>query len=128
MIKAKQQAVKALDTFFMLYPQHADSAFVRFAFEPTRDHVEHLWGKVKTLNSAHVNIQLKRKEGLEDVYYPEELELKVDRIEDWLIHLNNGNIRGGFTAQAMLQKERENPKANPDSIQSQLEKFADRLE
>lgn len=128
MIKAKLQAVSTLDTFFALYPQHADSAFVRFSFEPTRDHIEHLWGKVKALDSVHVNIQLKRKEGSEDVYYPEELELKVDRIEDWMIHLENGTIRGGFTAQAMLLKEKERPQANADSLEMQLQKFKDAME
>lgn len=127
-VQAKKKASAMLDTFFALYPHHADSAFVRFSFEPTRDHIEHLWGKVKALDSTHVNIQLKRKEGSEDVYYPEELELKVDRIEDWLIHLHNGNIRGGFTAQAMLLKEKERPQANTDSLEAQLQKFKDALQ
>ncbi|MDZ4845478.1 MAG: DUF2314 domain-containing protein [Chitinophagales bacterium] len=128
MLQAKKQAVTTLDTFFALYPQHADSAFIRFSFEPTRDHVEHLWGKVKSLDKAYVNIQLKRKEGLEDVYYPEELELKIDRIEDWMIHVANGSIRGGYTAQAMMRKEKENASVNTDSLQKQFEKFIDGLE
>ena len=127
-VKAKMQAANTLDTFFYLYPQYADSAFVRFSFEPTRDHVEHLWGKVKALDSVHVKIQLKRKEGLEDIYYPEELELKLDRIEDWMIHFANGTIRGGYTVQAIMTKEKENASVNSDSLQKQIEKFVDRLE
>ncbi len=128
MAQAKRKASAALDTFFALYTHHTDSAFVRFSFEPTRNHIEHLWGKVLALDSARVKIQLKRKEGSEDIFYPEELELKIERIEDWLIHLDNGSIRGGFTAQAMLLKEKERPQANADSLESQLQKFKDALQ
>lgn len=128
MVLAKKQAAATLDTFFALFPQHSDSTFARFSFEPTRNHIEHLWGKVIALDSARVTVALKRKEGLGDQYYPERLELPVNRIEDWLIHLENGSVRGGFTAQALLQKEEEKPAVNRDSLQRQLEKFSDRLE
>jgi uncharacterized protein YegJ (DUF2314 family) len=127
MLSAKKQAAAMLDTFLNLYPRHIDSSFVRFSFEPTKGHIEHLWGKVHKLDSLHVHVQLKRKQGLEDIYYPDELELRVDRIEDWMIQLENGNIRGGYTAQAMLLQEKERPLANIDSLQSQLGKFSDKL-
>lgn len=127
MVSAKKQAAATLDTFFALYPQHTDSAFVRFSFEPTKGHVEHLWGKVTKLDSLHFHVQLKRKQGSEDIYYPDDLELRYDRMEDWMIHLQNGTIRGGYTVQAMLLKEKERPNVNADSLQNQLKKFSDKL-
>src|SRR5687768_9873703 len=57
MVSAKKQAAATLDTFLNLYPQHADSSFVRFSFEPTKGHIEHLWGKVNKLDSLHVHVQ-----------------------------------------------------------------------
>lgn len=128
MIEAKRLAQSKLDTLFLLYPLHPDSAFVRFTFEPAKNHTEHLWGKITGLDSMRVKILLKRKAGSEDIFYPEELELKTERIEDWMVNIENGSVRGGYTVQVMLMKERENPRANADSLQAQLQKFRDTLD
>lgn len=124
MLQAKRKAASTLDTFLLLYPNHADSAFVRFSFEPARNRTEHLWGKVLALDSVRVKIQL-TKEDSEETNYSAVQELRIRQIEDWLIHLDNGTIRGGFTAQELLRKEKEKPQSNIDSLEAQLRKFKD---
>ncbi len=125
--KAKQQASVTLDSMQHLFKIYPDQTFVRFSFEPVRDHVEHLWGKVTKLDSAYVSVEVIRKGDLEDVYYPGELELNVNRIEDWLVELPDGNIRGGFTSQAILMLDKNKSDADHGAIEKELDKFLDKL-
>jgi len=125
MVRAKKLASENRSMLFNLYKEHPDVTFVRFSFEPVRNRVEHIWGKVISFDSVNVSIQPLRKSGTEDIYYPENLKLLTDSIEDWLVALPDGRIRGGYTSQVMLLKEKEIPKSNIDSLEKQLKLFVD---
>ena len=56
------------------------------------------------------------------------LELRIERIEDWLAELPDGKIRGGYTTQAFLLIEMKKPASNRDSLEAELGKFEDEVE
>ena len=126
-IQAKRKAAATMDTLHVLYEKYPEKTFVRFSFEVTSGHVEHLWGKVLQLDSARVKLKLLRGGTAQDMYYPETLTLPVARVEDWLVELPDGKIRGGFTAQAILIMETQQRTENADSLEKELQRYADEL-
>ncbi|GIV34853.1 MAG: hypothetical protein KatS3mg031_2388 [Chitinophagales bacterium] len=127
MIHARQQARQTLDTFVALYAQYPNQAFVRFSFEPVPGHVEHLWAKVLKVDSLMVTAELLHKGEADEVFYPPYVALHLLKAEDWLIELPDGTIRGGFTTQAILLMDRNNPSADTAAISQRLKPFSDRL-
>ncbi len=126
-VSAKSKAASLIDSFQFYYEQAPKKTFVRFAFEPKREKVEHLWGNVLSMENARIKVGLLQKGNDPGVFYPDEIELKTEFIEDWLVEMPDGTIRGGFTSQAILMKEIQKPDSNKDSLNSLLMKFIDRL-
>lgn len=122
--QAKKLSVATIDTFILLYPQYPQQAFVKFAKDGTSGQREDIWAKVTAIGPGFVGISIEPA-FLKEAESPQR-ELPLGQVIDWMIELPNGNIRGGYTTQALLKLQQQQPDA-PDSLATSLEKFEDRL-
>lgn len=128
LLAAKDRSEATIDTLEALYPANTNNTFVRFTFGKPGEEGIHIWAKVSELATDHVTIDLTTVDkGLRLPIQGKEMQLSIDQIEDWIIDLPNGKIRGGFTTQALLISKMNAEVAAKDSIQQQLQQFSDPL-
>ncbi len=123
--RAKEQSKTSIDTLYSLYPQYPTGAFVKFSNEGASGFQEDVWAQVIDLGPGFVKIQIQPKYLTEKNSNPER-ELSTGRIIDWMVQLPDGNIRGGYTTQALLKLE--NAKVANDSLEVKLSLFLDKLQ
>ena len=125
LVKAERRAGETMDTLFKLYPEFSQNSFARFAIENNKGRVVQVWGAITELESDHVSVIILEKFDPDDLL-PESVDLSIDQVEDWIVEVGGGRVRGGFSTQALLMKERNTN--NTVSIDSQLQLFVDRIE
>lgn len=117
LVKAKEKATETIDTLFELYPRFPENTFVKLAYTKKDESTIHLWAKVLRLERDHAELEIEVDGKSENHYLP------VEQIEDWLVETGNGKVRGGFTTQVILIREKQNnKKSNTDSL---LQNFLD---
>lgn len=127
LIKAKDQAKATLDTLQILFPRYEESSYIRFPYKFKGAEI-HLWADLTEIAPDHANATIKP-----GPYAPgfvqgtEEVQMAISRVEDWLVELEDGRIRGGFTTQALLMSQMQKPNANTDSLELLLSNFVDRF-
>lgn len=127
LIQAKQQAAATIDTLQLLFPDHKESSYIRFPYKFKGAEI-HLWADLTEIAPDHANATIKPGpyapgfvQGTEDV------QMAISRVEDWLVELEDGRIRGGFTTQALLMSQKQKPDVNVDSLELLLSNFVDRF-
>ena len=126
LLQAKDRARQDLDTLFLLYANYPEHTYVRFPYIYKDTEIQ-LWAQVDELARDHVSITIKP-----GPYAPgfitdeQEMQLSIDRIDDWLVETGS-IIRGGYTTQAIILDGLNRPQANTDSLQLELQKFKDQL-
>lgn len=126
LLKAKEQATATIDTLQMLFPDHQEHSYIRFPYK-FKDAEIHLWATLKDIAPDHADATIEP-----GPYAPgfiqgnEDIQLAISRVEDWLVEMEDGSIRGGFTTQALLLSQMKQPGANTDSLQQLLDQFVDR--
>lgn len=126
LVKAKGLAQTHLDTLFVLYANYPEHTYVRFPYK-YKDAEVQIWAEVQELARDHVSVMIKP-----GPYAPgfvtdeQEIQLSIDRIDDWLVETGS-TIRGGYTTQAILLDQMNREGANTDSLQGQLNRFQDQL-
>lgn len=126
LIEAKNMAEKNMDSLFVLYANHPEHTYVRFPYK-YKDAEVQIWAEVQELARDHVSVMIKP-----GPYAPgfitneQEIQLSIDRIDDWLVETGS-TIRGGFTTQAILLDQMTRQNTNTDSLQQELDRFQDKL-
>jgi uncharacterized protein YegJ (DUF2314 family) len=96
--------VKRLRSYFA---QHPRACSAKVPFRTDGDVVEHLWGQVEALTEKSVRVTLRNRPVTQKGPPPRVLEVPLDQIDDWEVHLPDGTIRGGFTTRVMFVRARE---------------------
>ena len=126
LLEAKNMAEKNMDSLFVLYANYPEHTYVRFPYK-YKDAEVQIWAEVQELARDHVSVMIKP-----GPYAPgfitneQEIQLSIDRIDDWLVETGS-TIRGGFTTQAILLDQMTRQKTNTDSLQQELDRFQDKL-
>ncbi len=124
--EAKQRAVATMDTFAVLHAQYPQSSYVKFAHDAPSGFVEDIWAKVTNLGPGFVGVSIEGRY-LKDKNDNPEKELPAGQIVDWMVELPTGEIRGGYTTQALLQLQLEQAPARQEKINADLARFLDKL-
>jgi uncharacterized protein YegJ (DUF2314 family) len=119
--KAKAKAAATMDTLAVLFPQYLEKCYVKFPVV-INDLEEHRWGMLTELGTDHVSV-IPGEPGSEKAE-GREIQLPIEQVEDWLVELPNGKVRGGYTTQLILQRQAE--KGDADA-KKQLQLFTDPL-
>lgn len=124
--QAKTQATATIDTMVALYPQYSAHTFVKFNHAGPSGFKEDIWAKVTTMGPGYVSVVIE-EQYLTENQTENQKELPLGQVIDWMVELPNGNIRGGYTTQALLQLQLQKGNAPTDSINADLDKFDDKL-
>lgn len=127
LLNAKQKGQATLPEFFKLFNTHPNSSFVRFP-HLVNDLEVHIWAPVNELTNDYAEVTITPGPDMPSVITEKQtLQLATGQIEDWLVTLPNGTVRGGFTTQAILLNALKRESSPKDSIEKQLDLFQDPL-
>ncbi len=122
--KAKTKATATLDTFTAFYPQYPANSFIKFTHDGPSGFKEDIWAKVTSMGPGYVGIVVEAKY-LKENENEVNRELPLGQVIDWMIELPNGQIRGGYTSQALLLIEaQKEPSTNSDDLAKFVDKIA----
>lgn len=112
--EAKNEAAATIDSFVALYPQYPDNSFVKFSHNGVSGFKEDIWAKVTSMGPGYVSVTIETKY-LKDKDAINTKELPLGQLVDWMVELPSGQIRGGFTTQALLLIKMQQQDTNADS-------------
>lgn len=111
LLSAKLRSKENLDSLFKYFPLYPNNTFVKFPTDTNKTLVNYEWGKLLALNKTAFIIQKHESEEL--------LTLGIDKIDDWLVEVEDNKVKGAYTTQAFLileAKINEETKAKLDSL------------
>ena len=96
LLASKDQARATLGYFTQQAEKHIDGAFVKFPLQTDEDFTEHIWGYVHHYADEVFNISVAN-----DTFATGEYGMRMDvpeaDVEDWMIMLPDGTVKGGFS-------------------------------
>jgi len=122
--KAKAKAALTIDSFVAIYPQYPAASFIKFTHSGPSGFREDIWAKVTSMGPGYVGIAIEPRY-LKENENEANRELPLGQVIDWMIELPDGQIRGGYTTQALLliQAQKE-PNTNSDDLSMFVDKIA----
>jgi len=128
MQQAVQRTRDTLGEFRKLYPAHRDDSMVKFRFKTDGGTTENLWGDLLEFEEARAKVYVRTPPIQHSGALDRTMEINVDDIVDWQIELRDGNLRGGFTNQALFKIfERQEGYMHP-KFKEHMSRFQDGLE
>lgn len=106
MIAATQQAQETIDILLKWFPLYPHHSFVKY-YAPTNEENDSMliWGWVHKIDTQRgiIEAATDRKGEIRSPV----VGLYYDQLQDWLIELPNGQVRGGFTSQVIYIREKQ---------------------
>jgi len=122
---AVAKAKQTIPTLRELFPAHRGSVGVKYPLRTSRGETEHVWGQLLELGPqtfvAGLDAPLLR--GKPDGEPP--FTISLTELEDWLLEMPDGAIRGGYTTRLEIKLARESGRPVPDHMQNMESRFVD---
>jgi hypothetical protein len=124
---ALTQAQATIPTLRELQRTTQESILVKYAIESSTGDVEHVWGELEKLDDTSFRATLETPMLSGEPASDPPFELPVSSIEDWVVTLPDGTIRGAFTTQAEIQLAKRQGIPLPDHLAIMEGRFSDAL-
>jgi hypothetical protein len=122
---AMDRARSTIDELVALYRQHPRGAMVKWPFVTSSGTTENLVGELLGIDGDEARIRLISP----PVSHTGQLErlhtIRLGEIVDWVIDMEDGTLRGGFTQRVLFRRGREVWGGLPKELQEQEAKFVD---
>jgi hypothetical protein len=124
---ALNQAQATIPTLREIQRTTQESILVKYALASSSGDVEHVWGELQKLDDTTFRATLETPMLSGPPASDPPFELPVSSIEDWVVTLPDGSIRGAFTTQAEIQLAKRKGIPLPDHIATMEGRFSDSL-
>lgn len=119
LLSAKMRAKENLDTLWKLYPNYTENTFVKYPSDSQKNLIDYSWARVLEIQDSELKV-LQHESG-------ETISVPKSQIQDWLIELENNNVKGAYTSQALFIIEARKNKQTATKLDSLLNHFVDPL-
>jgi hypothetical protein len=100
---------------------------VKYAVSSSTGEIEHVWGELERIDDSHFRATLETPMLSGDPGSAPPFDLPLSALEDWVVTLPDGSIRGGFTAQAEILWAKRRGDPIPQHIAAMDGRFRDPL-
>lgn len=122
---AINKAQESLPALRDLYHSSREPILIKYAMASSTGEMEHVWGELQNLEQSHFRVTLETPMLSGDPASRPPYRLPLSAIEDWVAHLSDGSIRGGFTAQTEIALAKHQGIPLPEHIASMEGRFCD---
>lgn len=120
------KARKSIPTLMVLHRSTDEPVLVKYAIPSTNGELEHVWGELEQIDATRFRATLETPLIGGDPVSEPPFELPIAAMEDWVVNLPDGSIRGGFTTQVEIQTAKLRGLPLPDHIAAMDGRFCDR--
>jgi hypothetical protein len=117
-----QQTIPLLRT---LRGEVTEPILIKYAIPSATGAIEHVWGELLQLDESIFRVTLETPMLSGDAPSHPPFELPISAIEDWVVTLPDGSIRGAFTTQAEIQLAKASGQTLPDHVAAMEGRFCD---
>jgi len=105
--EARDKARESLPQMLDLYKSFPEQSLVKIKFISNSDQVEYLWGELKEVQGNKAKVFLVTPPVSHSGKLDRNMEVDIDKFEDWQITDTEGNKYGGYSQRAMFKIARQ---------------------
>jgi hypothetical protein len=113
---ARRSASASLGQLRGLWAERAGDAMVKYALTTDAGVVEKVWGRIESLDGERLRVRVITFPVTQSVLLPPTREIAAADIEDWMVEIEDGTLRGAFGIRAVLQTARERGFSPPEEL------------
>jgi uncharacterized protein YegJ (DUF2314 family) len=101
-VASVERARASLPLLRELWDKREGELYVKFPFHTDGGQTEHVWGELLAIEGDEFRANIGNEPVTHDGDLPEFVSLPLREIEDWMLPLEDGSVRGGFRTQAEI--------------------------
>jgi uncharacterized protein YegJ (DUF2314 family) len=125
MEEAIRRAHATVERLRAYHASGAGDCYVKIALEGGDSGVEHVWAYIEQLRGTTVRVSLANEPVFAGGALNDEVTVPLSEINDWMVEMPDGAVRGGYSTIAMYRRARERGDALPPGVEENIRRFVD---